>query len=67
MCFGQRSKTAVWSTNVGNEHGQVIMSVLTASEGSGIRHLIDYIVKRYADAQVTPPEILDVDRDCCGS
>jgi len=45
----------------------MIMSVLTASEGSGIRHSIDCIVKRYAEAQVTPPEILDVDRDCCGS
>ena len=67
VCLGQRSKTVAWSTNVWNEHGQMIMSVLTASEGSGIRHSIDCIVKRYAEAQVTPPEILDVDRDCCGS
>ena len=67
MCLGQRSKTVVWFTNVGNEHGQMITSVLTASEDSGIRPLIDCIVKGYADAQVTPPEILNVDRDCCGS
>ncbi|KAF6715537.1 hypothetical protein FQA47_016411 [Oryzias melastigma] len=30
---GRSFGTATWATNVGNEHGQVIMSVLTASEG----------------------------------
>ncbi|MEQ2207756.1 hypothetical protein XENOCAPTIV_018059 [Xenoophorus captivus] len=31
---GAASDTAAWVTNVGNEHGQVLMSILTCSEGS---------------------------------
>ncbi|GFS23951.1 hypothetical protein ElyMa_001652400, partial [Elysia marginata] len=31
---GEAAGTAAWSINVGNEHGQVLMSVLTASEAS---------------------------------
>ena len=31
---GHGRKTAMWATNVGNEHGQVIMSVLTEGEGA---------------------------------
>lgn len=30
---GAAAGTAAWVTNVGNEHGQVLMSVLTAAEG----------------------------------
>ncbi|XP_056450023.1 uncharacterized protein LOC130385530 [Gadus chalcogrammus] len=30
---GAAAHTAAWATNVGNEHGQVLMSVLTATEG----------------------------------
>ena len=33
---GHVSRTAEWVTNVGNEHGQVLVSVLTAKEGSGL-------------------------------
>eukprot|EP00057_Strongylocentrotus_purpuratus_P014295 XP_011668769.1 PREDICTED: uncharacterized protein LOC105440394 [Strongylocentrotus purpuratus] len=53
---GHADKTAAWVTNVGNEYGQVLMSVLT--EG---------IIRRYADAGVAPPELLYVDRDCCNT
>lgn len=42
---GQSSQTAAWVTNDGNEYGQVIMSVLTASE-------------RYSDAGMPSPELL---------
>lgn len=33
---GSAAETAAWATNVGNEHGQVLMSVLTAGEGAGL-------------------------------
>ncbi|XP_058490578.1 uncharacterized protein LOC131462991 [Solea solea] len=59
--------TAAWATNIGNEHGHVIMSVLTASEGWGLMKMAEGLVRRYKDAEVPPPEILYVDRDCCGN
>ena len=62
---GHSQGTASWSTNVGNEHGQVLMSVLTASEGHGLEPMIQGLTKRYSTAGVPPPEILYVDRDCC--
>lgn len=64
---GRSYGTATWATNVGNEHGQVIMSVLTASEGFGLGPMIEGLIKRYRVAGVAPPEILYVDRDCCGN
>lgn len=63
---GHSAGTATWVTNVGNEHGQVIMTVLTASEGFGLASMVGGIIKRYKDASVPPPELLYVDRDCCG-
>ncbi|CAL8406944.1 unnamed protein product [Arctogadus glacialis] len=64
---GQARSTASWATNVGNEHGHVLMSVLTASEGWGLMKMAEGLVRRYKDAGVPPPEILYVDRDCCGN
>ena len=64
---GYSAKTAMWATNVGNEYGQVLMTVLTASEGRGLSPMIDGIVKRYKDAAEPQPDLLYVDRDCCGS
>ncbi|XP_026110190.1 uncharacterized protein LOC113083135 [Carassius auratus] len=64
---GRSYGTATWATNVGNEHGQVIMSVLTASEGFGLGPMIEGLIKRYRVAGVAPPEVLYVDRDCCGN
>ncbi|XP_071963285.1 uncharacterized protein [Antedon mediterranea] len=63
---GYASGTAAWATNVGNEHGQVLISVLTAAEGCGVEKMIQGIIDRYASAGVPPAEILYVDRDCCG-
>ena len=62
---GHASRTAEWVTNVGNEHGQVLVSVLTAKEGSGLSKLAGGLMKRYKDASVDPPVLLYVDRDCC--
>ena len=62
---GHAAGTASWSTNVGNEYGQVLMSVLTAAEGSGLGPMIAGLVKRYSDAGVEPPRVLYVDKGCC--
>ncbi|XP_078368980.1 uncharacterized protein LOC144652956 [Oculina patagonica] len=62
---GHASRTAEWVTNVGNEHGQVLVSVLTVKEGSGLIKMADGLMKRYKDASVDPPVLLYVNRDCC--
>ncbi|KAI4792445.1 hypothetical protein KUCAC02_033378 [Chaenocephalus aceratus] len=64
---GKSYGTVTWATNVGNEHGQVIMSVLTSSEGYGLGPMVEGLIKRYRMAGVAPPEVLYVDRDCCGN
>lgn len=62
---GHSARTASWSTNVGNESGEVLMSVLTTSEGTGLKPMTQGLVRRYAAAGEAPPELLYVDRDCC--
>ena len=62
---GDIEKTASWATNVSNEVGQVLNTVLTVGEGVGLTPMTQGIVKRYHDAAVPPPELLYVDRDCC--
>ena len=63
---GHGAGTAAWVTNVGNENGQILMSVLTSAEGQGLGPMVEGIVNRYTNAGVSPPEVLYVDRDCCG-
>lgn len=62
---GKSSGTAAWATNVANELGQVLVCVLTASEGFGLGPMAEGLMKRYSDAGVSPPKLLYVDRDCC--
>ncbi|KAM8852770.1 uncharacterized protein ACB058_011493 [Synchiropus picturatus] len=62
---GAVAGSAAWSTNVGNEHGQVLMSVLTAAEGGGLAQMAAGLMRRYSDAGQAPPKVLYVDRDCC--
>ena len=62
---GHSAGTAAWATNVANERGQVLMSVLTASEGAGLRPMAEGLMRRYSDAREAPPKVLYVDRDCC--
>ncbi|XP_051959644.1 uncharacterized protein LOC127627336 [Xyrauchen texanus] len=64
---GAAAGTAAWVTNVGNEHGQVLMSVLTSHEGQGLLPMTTGLVSRYEAAGVAPPALLYVDRDCCSS
>jgi len=46
--------------------GQVLMSVLTASEGVGLWPMINGVVDRYDRAGEPPAQAIYVDRDCCG-
>ncbi|KAM4533308.1 uncharacterized protein V3H82_025811 [Fundulus diaphanus] len=63
---GAASDTAAWVTNVGNEHGQVLISVLTCSEGTeGLSSMAAGLMRRYQLAEVPPPLVMYVDRDCC--
>ncbi|MED6275515.1 hypothetical protein CHARACLAT_027275, partial [Characodon lateralis] len=63
---GAASDTAAWVTNVGNEHGQVLMSVLTCSEGSeGLDAMAAGLMGRYRVVEVPSPVLMYVDRNCC--
>ncbi|KAK7944625.1 hypothetical protein WMY93_000353 [Mugilogobius chulae] len=62
---GAAAHTAAWCTNVGNEHGQVLCSVLTAAEGHGLWPMAKGLQRRYREAGVAPPAVMYVDRDCC--
>ena len=43
------------------------MSVLTCQEGYlGLTPMVDGIIGRYSSAGVSPPEVLYVDKECCG-
>ncbi|GFR89434.1 hypothetical protein ElyMa_000793700 [Elysia marginata] len=58
---GEAAGTAAWSINVGNEHGQVLMSVLTASEGSErLWNMADGLMKRFESAGMPEPKLLYV-------
>lgn len=62
---GDVGDTASWMTNIANENGQVLNSVLTTGEGAALHPVCQGIVKRYTDAGEPPPEVIYVDRDCC--
>ncbi|XP_014038307.1 uncharacterized protein [Salmo salar] len=64
---GTAADTAAWVTNIGNEHGQVLVSVLTAGEGDGLLPMVAGLMERYRLAGVAPPQLMYVDRDCCSS
>ncbi|KAF5907191.1 Epithelial-stromal interaction 1, partial [Clarias magur] len=64
---GADAGTVQWMTSVGNERGQVLMSVLTAAEGYGLRDMATGLQERYRQAGQDPPSVLYVDRDCCRS
>lgn len=50
---------------MGNEHGQVLVSVLTAAEGHGLDPMAAGLMKRYREAGEAAPKVMYVDRDCC--
>lgn len=53
---GVEAVSANWVTNVGNEKGEIVVSVVTASEStSSLKPMADGLVKRFAGAGVAPP------------
>ena len=65
---GNDANTADWATSVGNERGEVLISVLTASESNqSLQRMADGLVQRYKTAGREPPQVLYTDRDCCST
>ncbi|CAL8272452.1 unnamed protein product [Boreogadus saida] len=62
---GAAAGSAAWMTNVGNEYGQVLVSVLTSAEGEGLTNMAAGLMRRYRAAGTAPPRVMYVDRDCC--
>ncbi|KAB5574970.1 hypothetical protein PHYPO_G00215240 [Pangasianodon hypophthalmus] len=62
---GHARGTAQWMSSVGNERGQILISVLTAQEGPGLDSMVSGLVSRYQQAGVAPPVLLYVDSGCC--
>lgn len=56
----------MWANNVGNDYGQVIMSVLTTGEGYWLSPTIHGLIRRYKEADVLPL-ISSIMTDCCGN
>lgn len=50
---GKATGTATWVTNVGNEHGQVLMSVLTDSEGDGLNSMAEGLMHQFILGRLT--------------
>ena len=64
----ERPNWSYWVTNVGNEYGSILSSVVTISESSDDLELMaTSIGERYKTANVTEPIILYTDRDCCSA
>ncbi|RVE63408.1 hypothetical protein OJAV_G00135740 [Oryzias javanicus] len=57
--------TAQRLTSVGNEQGQVLISVLSAGEGPALDLMATGLTRRFQAAGVKPPDVLYVDGDCC--
>ncbi len=60
---GKLAGTAAWVTNVGKEKGEILQSVLTTSEGIGLKPMAQGLVKRYAAAKEPSPKLIYVDGD----
>ena len=63
---GVAANTAMWMTNLGNERGEVLQSVLPASESTAaLQHLAEGLMSRYEMLCQEPPTVIYTDRDCC--
>lgn len=59
-------RAAEWCTNVSNERGEILQSVLTVAEGRrALKPMCEGLMKRYKTHGEQPPKVLYVDRDCC--
>ena len=63
---GASAGSASWCTNVGNETGEILSSLLTTSESlSSLDRLAEGLMERYSKAGQPHPLVLYTDRDCC--
>lgn len=52
--------------HVANERGEVLISILTESEGEeALQPMATGLMRRYQQAAVEPPILLYTDKDCC--
>ena len=64
--LGKGAKYASWCTNVGNERGEILISLMTTSESlSNLSRMADELMDRYANAIQPDPFVLYTDPDCC--
>lgn len=60
--------SAPWCTNIGNERGEFLISILTTSKSlSNLGRMAEGLMDRYAKASQPNPEVMYTDRDCCSS
>lgn len=65
---GLAASTASWATNIGNERGEIVQSVLTSSESAiSLKKMAEGLMARYERAEQPPPTVLYTDRDCCSA
>ena len=50
---GRLAKTALWCTNIGNEHRQLLTSVMTAGEGHGLDLMLVGVINRFKSAKIS--------------
>ena len=61
------ANAASWTTNIGNERWEILMSVLTSSESvAALKPMATGLMHRYEEHNQPPPQVLYTDRDCCG-
>jgi hypothetical protein len=51
---GAIGDSAAWMSNIGNEFGQVLNSVLTTGEGAGLEELCQGVIERIKNCPLTP-------------
>lgn len=63
---GKCANSASWCTNVGNERGEILLSLLTTSESlSNLGKMAEGLMDRFLKAGQPHPLVLYTDRDCC--
>ena len=63
---GSDANSASWTMNVGNERGEILISVLTSLEAvSALQSMATGLMERYKEHKEPPPQVLYTDRDCC--
>uniref|UniRef100_UPI00358E8398 uncharacterized protein n=1 Tax=Myxine glutinosa TaxID=7769 RepID=UPI00358E8398 len=63
---GETGNSASWCMNIGNENGEILLSIITTSEACPtLKDMANGLMDRYQKAGKEPPKLLYTDRDCC--